>query len=234
MPAVERHCDRAILLEAGRIERAGDPGGGRPPLPGAQLRRPARRRPRRAPTAPRTTPGASRRGSTHADGEPASGFAQGEEILLEIVVEAVRRLEQPVFGFQVVNADGLLIFAPEPIPLDGREALEPGERARVRARIANPLAEGHYYVHCAVAPRRRGQRPGRLPQERGRLRRLRHADVRRRRRLDCTSRDHGRARRGERRMSAPTTELELQRDPRARRRSAAGGGGSSTCSGSAR
>ena len=159
MSAVERHCDRALLLEGGRIEASGEPGGvarrylelnfgGRAPAAAAD-----------------DSAGASHDARVlearvaHADGKPASGFAQGEEIALEIVVEAIRGLDQPVFGFQVVNADGLLIFAPEPIALDGREILAPGERARVRARIANPLAEGHYYVHCLLGRGADGRDP---------------------------------------------------------------------------
>jgi hypothetical protein len=79
--------------------------------------------------------------------------------VLEMVIEAVRPLVQPVFGFQLVNADGLLIFAPEPILLHDRDRLEPGERARIRTRIANPLSAGHYYVHVAVGRGFEGRDP---------------------------------------------------------------------------
>jgi ABC-2 type transport system ATP-binding protein len=157
MSAVERHCDRALLLEGGRIEIAGEPGdvarrylelnfGDWSPAAGAQVETSHDAKVLEARV-------------LHAEGRPASAFAQGEEIELEILVEALRGLAAPVFGFQIVNADGLLIFAPEPIKLDGREALAPGERARIRARIANPLAEGHYYVHCAVRRGVEGNEP---------------------------------------------------------------------------
>jgi ABC-2 type transport system ATP-binding protein len=159
MAAVERHCDRAILLEAGRIDRVGEPGDvarryleinfGVRPAQGAE-----------------TGDDLGARDAKvidtvieRASGERANGFAQGEEIVLEIVFEAVRPLTQPVFGFQIVNGDGLLIFAPEPIRLEDRDLLQPGERARVRARVANPLAEGHYYVHCGVGRGAGGQDP---------------------------------------------------------------------------
>lgn len=159
MAAVERHCDRAILLEGGRVDRAGEPGD-------------VARRYLEINFGVRQPPEAEGVGDAdardakvvdavieRASGERANGFAQGEEIVLEVVVEAVRPLTEPVFGFQIVNADGLLIFAPQSIPLTDRDLLEPGERARIRARIANPLAEGHYYVHCAVGRGAGGQDP---------------------------------------------------------------------------
>jgi ABC-2 type transport system ATP-binding protein len=157
MSAVERHCDRALLLEGGRIETMGEPDG----VARRYLELNFGRAPAAAPGADSVSHDARVVEARVADsnGEPASGFAQGEEITLEIVVEALRRLSEPVFGFQIVNADGLLIFAPEPIGLDGRQALAPGERARIRARIGNPLAEGHYYVHCAVGRGTAGQDP---------------------------------------------------------------------------
>jgi ABC-2 type transport system ATP-binding protein len=152
MSAIERNCDRAILLENGRLERAGEPGEvarrylelnfrDRPPSEdrGGALEETAR--------GAKVVEVVARRADS---GEPATSFAQGEPFVLEMLIEAKRLLEQPVFGFQIVNADGLMIFAPDPILLDDREVLEPGERARVTVRVANPLAEGHYFVHSAV------------------------------------------------------------------------------------
>ena len=234
MGAVERHCDRAILLEGGRVERAGEPAGV------------ARRYleinfgVRGTPAADDGPDGASLDAKVvearvaHADGEPAGGFAQGEEILLEIVVEAVRRLSQPVFGFQIVNADGLLIFAPEPIALEGRETLEPGERVRVKARLANPLAEGHYYVNCAVGRGAEGQDPVAFRKNAADFVVYGTRHVRGRRRPRVHRRDHGRAREGGRALSAPTTAPRAAADPRAVGARRRGRGASSTCSGSAR
>ena len=158
MAAVEGHCDRAILLESGRVDRVGEPGdvarrylelnfGLREPGEVEGVASGARDA--------KVIAAAIER----ASGEPASGFAQDEEIVLEMVIEAVRPLVRPVFGFQLVNADGLLIFAPEPILLADRERLEPGERARIRTRIANPLAAGHYYIHAAVGRGFEGRDP---------------------------------------------------------------------------
>ena len=158
MAAVEGHCDRAILLESGRVDRAGEPGDVARRYLELNF---GRREPGEVEGVASGARDAQVIGAAieRASGEPASGFAQDEEIVLEMVIEAVRPLFRPVFGFQLVNADGLLIFAPEPILLTDRERLEPGERARIRTRIANPLAAGHYYIHAAVGRGFEGRDP---------------------------------------------------------------------------
>jgi ABC-type polysaccharide/polyol phosphate transport system ATPase subunit len=162
MSAVERHCDRAILLEDGVVESEGAPADvTRRYLELNFGTRAAGRRPQEL------GPGGSEPRDarfvevnlTHDSGEPAGSFEQGEPIQLEIVVEAIRPLERPVFGFQIVNADGLLIFAPEPFPLGDGDSVAAGERVRVRATIANPMTADHYFVHCAVAGPGRPARP---------------------------------------------------------------------------
>ena len=152
MKAVDSHCDRAMLLERGTIDTAGAAPdvarrylelnfGGRASdvdaddLIGEQL-------------------GGARflEAWVEADsGERATSVPQGEAITLRATIEAQKDLEHPVFGFQIYNENGVMIFAPKPFALDGASAsLRAGERVKVEARIANPLAAGHYFVHCAV------------------------------------------------------------------------------------
>ena len=152
MHSVETLCDRAVLLENGRVEAIGEP---------AEV---ARRYleinfPDDAPAAASEdlalagAPGHARVLSTELldpAGNPARSFAQGEPIRLEVVVEAEHRLAEPVFGFQIVNGDDLLVFAPKPFPVNGRRPVEAGERVRFSAEVSNPLAPGHYFVNCAV------------------------------------------------------------------------------------
>jgi ABC-2 type transport system ATP-binding protein len=159
MNSVERLCDRAILLEGGVIDRRGDPSDvARRYL---EINFGFREASRTETAADARANDAKVIGATieRASGEPASGFAQDEELVLEMVIEAVRPLAQPVFSFHIVNPDGLLIFAAEPIPLEDRDRLEPGERVRIRSRIANPLAAGHYYIHIAVGRGYEGREP---------------------------------------------------------------------------
>ncbi len=154
MGTVEGHCDRAILLEGGAIAEAGDSGDvARRYL---QLNFEQRQ-------AAVQSEDVRLAGGGHdvarfleprilgPDGEPASSIEAGQPIRLEATIEAVDRIENPFFGFQLLNADDLQIFAPEPVQLtDQIRVLEPGDRVRLEAEIANPLADGHYYLHLAV------------------------------------------------------------------------------------
>jgi ABC-type polysaccharide/polyol phosphate transport system ATPase subunit len=163
MPAVESHCDRAILLENGSIEAHGFPADvTRRYLELNFGPRGAAREPEDLGADGQAEPRDARFVSvalTNAAGEAATGFAQGEAIHLEIVIEALRSLDRPLFGFQIVNADDLLVFAPEPFPLAEQGSLAATERVRVRARVANPMANGHYFLNCAVAGPGKPPRP---------------------------------------------------------------------------
>jgi ABC-2 type transport system ATP-binding protein len=71
----------------------------------------------------------------------------GAPIELDVVVEAARALERPLFVFHVVNADGVVV-------LDFTRALDErvtaGQRVRLAGRIENRLAAGVYFVNCYV------------------------------------------------------------------------------------
>jgi ABC-type polysaccharide/polyol phosphate transport system ATPase subunit len=152
MKAVESHCDRAMLLERGEIDTAG---------PGPDV---ARRYlqlnfgGRASDVDPDDLIGEQLGGARFleawvedASGERPASVPQGEGVTLRATIEAQKDLQHPVFGFQIYNEAGAMIFAPRPFALDGASAaLRRGERVKVVARIANPLAAGHYFVHCAV------------------------------------------------------------------------------------
>lgn len=160
MPSVEAHCDRAILLENGHIDRAGDPADvARRYL---ELNFPDDRQwvAYEDDTVEGAEPRVRMAGMTLLDteGNYSGSFEQGERIRIEVPLEVVEPLESGVVGLQIVNADGLLMFAPQPIPLSDRP-LEPGERIRVRAEISNPLAAGHYFVNCDISQGIEERRP---------------------------------------------------------------------------
>ena len=241
MSAVERHCDRAILLEGGAIVEAGDPRDVARRYLRAQLRAPPQRRPtsedvqlrRRR----RDRPLSSTRASSAPTERRSPASSRASRSGSRSTSRRMSRIERPIFGFQIVNADGLLIFAPA---ADRARRGCQGARARRAGRgseteIANPLAAGHYYVHCAVgrlAPKAEliafrknaadfvvfGAPPfGGLVEPRARA---------------------ATARREPSEVNAPfetrsSTRASCARSA-ARRRSAAVGGGSSTCSGSPR
>jgi ABC-type polysaccharide/polyol phosphate transport system ATPase subunit len=153
MNVVQARCDRALLLERGRLELSGDP---------ADVSR--RYMELNFPDAGQGVRGeavgvdAGARRARIADvrlrdasGAPATSFEQGDPIGVEMTVEAAAHLEHPVFGFEFVNSDGQIVFAPKPQPLKDGRPLEPGDRVRVTARLDNQLATGHYFVNCGVA-----------------------------------------------------------------------------------
>ena len=155
MHTVEGHCDRAILLEEGRILEIGDAGDvARRYL---ELNFEHRR-------AEKESEDVRFRGGgdvaefvdvriVDESGATVTSIEARQPIRIEIEIEAKTRIERPMFGFQILDGDGLQIFAPDPWGLDTPltdRALEPGERVHLRAEVANPLASGHYYVNCAL------------------------------------------------------------------------------------
>jgi len=148
MHAVEAHCDRAMLLEGGKVAERGDAGDVARRYLEINFTRTAEE-------------GASDERNVGAfsflnsrildpDGEPATGVAQGNPISLDVVLAADRTVEDPVFAFHITNADHLLVFAHGAFRVPGVSTLRPGERIRIRATLDNPLASGHYFVHWAL------------------------------------------------------------------------------------
>jgi ABC-2 type transport system ATP-binding protein len=153
MGVVESHCDRAILLHRGDIVEAGDPA--EVSRRYMELNFPDRPQIRQGEDV--AVDGRARRAVISDvelrddSGEPATSFGQGEPITIEVTVEAAARLERPVLGLELVNADGHMIFAPSPTPLTDGAPLVPGQTVTVQARLENRLASGHYFFNCGVA-----------------------------------------------------------------------------------
>jgi len=158
MSTVEDHCDRAILLEGGKIEAQGDPGDV------ARRYMQLNFETRRADARPEDVRFAGAQDAAtfveievlDESGTAASSIEAGRAFQLRGTIEARAEIERPLVSFQIVNADGVQIFAPYPVELDGSPTLHPGDRFQLSATIANPLASGHYYVHVGVgrlAPR---------------------------------------------------------------------------------
>jgi ABC-2 type transport system ATP-binding protein len=156
---VASHCDRAMLLEGGKVERIGDPAEvGRRYLelnfPDSQLGEGDH------PQWGHSNQVIIRSVSlSDPSGAPATSFAQGEPIHAEVELDLLATLDEVVLGLQIYNGDGLLLFASPAFPVREGARLERGERVRVRARIANPLAADHYFVCCSIGTGLRKQRP---------------------------------------------------------------------------
>ena len=153
MVAVQSRCDRAMLLEAGEVVEAGQP---------ADIARDylqvsfAQRRRSADPedTYWRGEQGAiafrrvSVAGETGEDEVP--NLAIRAPVVIEAEIEARATIRKPVFAFNLATVEGQMIFGTRPIKLSGAEAMQPGDRARVSARIDSRLAPGHYFVHLGV------------------------------------------------------------------------------------
>ncbi len=151
MTTVEEYCHRAMLIDGGHIREIGDPAEiGRQYLrlnfqPSSDLGHEA---------APATSEGARLLGAwiENAAGERVSAVERGEGLRLRAELEIERAAYGLGIGFIIANADGVGVFefGTELKARDGSESLGAGERLMVSAELENPLAPGHYYVHCGV------------------------------------------------------------------------------------
>jgi ABC-type polysaccharide/polyol phosphate transport system ATPase subunit len=81
------------------------------------------------------------------DGKPAHSVEQGVPIVFEVVLEAARQLNEPQLTFQVVNADGTVVFGFSQA-LD--RPVSTGGRFRIAGQIENRLVAGRYYLDCWI------------------------------------------------------------------------------------
>jgi ABC-type polysaccharide/polyol phosphate transport system ATPase subunit/glycosyltransferase involved in cell wall biosynthesis len=158
MTSISELCDRAMLLEGGRIDRIGDPEDATRryselAVAGAltrEQRAGAAKRPELARIADLWL------GDLQGDTSPV--VDPGEEIRLHAVIEATRDVEDPCFRFEIRNQNRARIFSPESAPLNGdRGRLAAGERVHVHAAIENKLTPGGYILSCAVNRRGEGR-----------------------------------------------------------------------------
>lgn len=86
-----------------------------------------------------------------------------EPIRVKTIIEARERLENVVVGYHLYDARGIHIFGFNYSPRDtgdgAPEVLEEGQRLRVSVELENQLAAGHYFLKCWVS---RDRQPGDL------------------------------------------------------------------------
>jgi ABC-type polysaccharide/polyol phosphate transport system ATPase subunit len=142
VPNVERYCDRAMMLEGGRIECIGDPRevGARyaslRAAPHAELRRRAPVRILRLDV---------------LDKGMTDTVKPGEPLRLRLILDADEPLESARLRLWLTTSTGATIFAPPPTPLEGdAERLGTDARVHIAVTIENKLAAGQYHVHALV------------------------------------------------------------------------------------
>ena len=160
MGAVERYCDRAILLEQGEMTMLGDPHEVGMHYLQVNFER-ERHEPIAAPTEPQES---ARYGDRRAEimrtwfedaaGLPASSLAHGQPCALCAEVVFAEDVDDPIFGFNLhSNADhNVLAASSERLDAgEGSGTFRAGEHVTFRVRFDNLLAPGRYEVTPAVA-----------------------------------------------------------------------------------
>jgi ABC-2 type transport system ATP-binding protein len=152
MESLRSLCDRAILIEDGVIDLAGDPDEVARRYLQLNFSGPAR-------AASASADGARAAAASRiadvwledSDGERTQGFENGSPIHLVADIEAKEEIDQPGFGFEICASDRARVFAVVRQPIrESNGKLEPGERVRIRVRIENPLAPDSYVINCSL------------------------------------------------------------------------------------
>jgi ABC-type polysaccharide/polyol phosphate transport system ATPase subunit len=153
MSTVEQFCDRAMLINNGRIERIGEPAEVGQHYLQLNFERTSRVTSHALDEEVEEEPvrllGAHLLGA--AEGEVHS-VEHGEPIRIELELEALQDFAALEVGLIVGSADGVGVCAcAAPIVgEDGEREVAAGQRMKVEATFDNPLMPGHYFVHCGV------------------------------------------------------------------------------------
>jgi ABC-2 type transport system ATP-binding protein len=86
-------------------------------------------------------------------GERIENVEQGQQIGLNVVLEARRELAGPIFGIHFLNVDGAVVFGFNKDLTVGEhqpDRLAAGQRVRISGKVENPLLPGRYFVHCWI------------------------------------------------------------------------------------
>jgi ABC-type polysaccharide/polyol phosphate transport system ATPase subunit len=154
MSTVESLCDRAMLIDDGEIRYLGDPGE-------AAMRYYRVNFAGDHGAAPSATAGTWDVNVRLVDawlegaaGERVTAVEERDPIRLQILLEARRELEAPVFAIHVYNEQGQVVFGfNRTLTLAAGEgdAVAEGKRVRLSGAIENRLTPGRYFVHCYAA-----------------------------------------------------------------------------------
>jgi ABC-type polysaccharide/polyol phosphate transport system ATPase subunit len=158
MSAIERFCDRAMLLDRGRLLELGHP------------RRIALRYnlvnfDNAAATTEDGTPARIGDGAARlikawfqdGDGRVTDALEQGPPCSLHVLVEALRAIDEPTFGVSLIDDQKRLVFATTTVwNHQSTGSFAAGERMEFAVRFDNVLTPGRYFVTPFVAHEGRG------------------------------------------------------------------------------
>jgi ABC-type polysaccharide/polyol phosphate transport system ATPase subunit len=154
MGAVEHFCDRAMLLERGRVVHIGDPAEIARDYNDVNFRR-AREEARAhdGPEVLRRDPVAAVVGARFesADGAPLVEANQGETLIARAQVHIHADVEEPMFSVALVDAERRIAFATSSnLTIGATGRFTRGEDVEVVVRFENYLAPGQYRLVASV------------------------------------------------------------------------------------
>jgi ABC-type polysaccharide/polyol phosphate transport system ATPase subunit len=152
---VERFCDRALLLEGGRVADAGDPRDVIRTYRQHDLELAQRRHSTQEQTSTRWGDGSAEIVDAwfeDAGGRRQEALAQGDQVTFCARIRFTDTMEQPVFGVIVRNEERQHVFVTNTM-FDAVETgtYGPGDEAVYRVSFALEMAHGHYTASPAVA-----------------------------------------------------------------------------------
>jgi hypothetical protein len=149
MGTVQSMCHRAMLLDSGQIQHIGDPDETALRYYRLNFAAPKRHGSEDDDRQPMIDFNAKVVEATLRDGsgQAIENVEQGAELGVDVVIEAARNLDGPVFAFHVRNDDGVVVFG---FTTSLRQRVAAGERVRLTGAIENRLVPGRYYLDCWV------------------------------------------------------------------------------------
>jgi ABC-2 type transport system ATP-binding protein len=147
MAHVQTYCDRAILLEGGRVAAVGGAEEISTRYTEINFIHQKRERPDELTSKARITDAWIE--APH--GGRLEAVERREAVELRAEVEFDEELDEARFGFEIWTAAGGRMFSPPSAPLGDGDRLRAGERVRVAVTIENRLTPGHYRLNCAVS-----------------------------------------------------------------------------------
>jgi hypothetical protein len=152
MSTVQEYCDRAMLINDGKIQHLGEPD-----EVGRQYLR-LNFEKAADPAALAAAAGSEEVRLLDAwiedeDGTHQKNCEHGGKLRLRVKLEVLRKTPGLGVGFIVADADGVAVFQ-FGTPVDDENGdpleMEPGAEVTIRAEIENLLLPGRYFVHCGV------------------------------------------------------------------------------------
>jgi ABC-2 type transport system ATP-binding protein len=145
MATVQSLCHRAMLIHDGEVKCLGDPED--TALQYFRLNFEGARRPDDTDAVVDVNARVISAGLRDDAGEPVENLGPGAAIRVDIMLEAARDLDRPMFVFHVVNADGVVVCGFNRA-LDRQVAA--GRRMRLAGKIENRLVPGRYFLDCWI------------------------------------------------------------------------------------